>query len=110
MADNVVVESVDFQEAGPSLTGLERGLEMVVACIFTYSRGIQPRLPRLSDHIARRELAGERRLARGYQADRCACPSEAVHAPCRCRAVDKGYHARVHWLRRWLKEGISTSI
>lgn len=64
MADNVVVESVDFQEAGPSLTGLERGLEMVVACIFTYSRGIQPRLPRLSDHIARRELAGEALPAR----------------------------------------------
>lgn len=41
------------------LTGMERGLEMVIGYICTYPRGTPSRLPRLSDHISRRELAGE---------------------------------------------------
>jgi hypothetical protein len=61
----MVVECGDLQETGPSLTKLGCGLEMVIACMPTYhSRGIEPRLPRLSDHIARRELAGEALPAR----------------------------------------------
>ena len=62
-----------FTKLGLVSTGLDCGLEMVIACISKYSRGTPARLPRLSDHIARR-----RRLARGHQADRCACPGKAV--------------------------------
>lgn len=89
---------------------MERGLEMVIAYICTYPRGTPLRLPRLSDHIARRELAGEEGLPAAIQQIVAPCPSEAVHAPCRCRAVDEGYPVHDHWLWWWLKEGISTSI
>lgn len=49
----------DLHEGRLGLTEFECGLEMVIACIYTYSRGTSSRLPRLSDHIVRRELAGE---------------------------------------------------
>jgi len=49
----------NLQEPRLSLAEFGRGLEMVIACTYTYSRGNPSELPRLSDHIARRELAGK---------------------------------------------------
>lgn len=59
MLDDMVVSRGGLHEAGLGLNRLDCGLEMVIACISKYSRGTPARLPRLSDHIARRELAGE---------------------------------------------------
>ena len=41
------------------LTRIERGPEMVISYMCTYPCGTPSRLPRLSDHVARRELAGK---------------------------------------------------